>query len=46
MENSFIGFMVSKNVDRDYKYVDTIVYSSFTNTGKVNYDGNSTINTI
>ena len=42
---SCIGFMVSKNVDRDYKYVDTIVYSGFTNTGKVNYDGNSIIDT-
>ena len=42
---SCIGFMVSKFVDRDFKYVDTIIYSGFTNTGKVNYDGNSRIDT-
>ena len=38
---SCIGLLVSKKVYRDYKYVDTILYSGFTNTGKVNYDGNS-----
>ena len=42
---SCIGFMVSKFVDRDFKYVNTIIYSGFTNTGKVNYDGNSRIDT-
>lgn len=38
---SCIGFLVSKRVDGGYVYGDTIVYSGFTNTGKVNYDGNS-----
>ena len=38
---SCIGFLVSKKVSSGYQYVDTIVYSGFTNTGKVNYDGNS-----
>lgn len=42
---SCIGYMVSKKVDGDYKYVDTIMYSGFTNTGKVEYDGNSTKDT-
>jgi len=42
---SCIGFMVSKKIDSGYKYVDTIIYSGFTNTGKVNYDGNSRIDT-
>ena len=36
---SCIGYMVSKKVDGDYKYVDTIMYSGFTNTGKVEYAG-------
>ena len=38
---SCIGLLVSKQVYRGYQYVDTILYSGFTNTGKVNYDGNS-----
>ena len=38
---SCIGFLVSKRVDGGYVYGDTIVYSGFTNTGRVNYDGNS-----
>ena len=38
---SCIGFLVSKRVDGGYVYGDTILYSGFTNTGKVNYDGNS-----
>ena len=38
---SCIGFLVSKKVDGGYVYGDTIIYSGFTNTGKVNYDGNS-----
>ncbi|QFJ54499.1 lipocalin-like domain-containing protein [Pseudobutyrivibrio xylanivorans] len=38
---SCIGYMVSKRVDGDYQYGGTVVYSGFTNTGKVNYDGNS-----
>ena len=38
---SCIGFLVSKKVSSGYQYGDTIVYSGFTNTGKVNYDGNS-----
>ncbi|MCR5415462.1 MAG: family 43 glycosylhydrolase [Pseudobutyrivibrio sp.] len=42
---SCIGFMVSKTVDGGYEYGDTIMYSGFTNTGKVNYDGNSTRDT-
>ena len=42
---SCIGYMVSKNIDSGYQYVDTIIYSGFTNTGKVNYDGNSKIDT-
>ncbi len=42
---SCIGYMVSKTVDGGYKYGGTVVYSGFTNTGKVNYDGNSTRDT-
>ena len=42
---SCIGYMVSKRIDGGYSYVDTIIYSGFTNTGKVNYDGNSRIDT-
>ncbi|WP_022750112.1 lipocalin-like domain-containing protein [Lachnobacterium bovis] len=42
---SCIGYMVSKKADGDYKYVDTIMYSGFTNTGKVEHDGNSTKDT-
>ena len=38
---SAIGFLVSKKIDGGYQYGNTIVYSGFTNTGKVNYDGNS-----
>ena len=38
---SCIGYMVSDRVDGDYEYGGTVVYSGFTNTGKVNYDGNS-----
>ena len=38
---SCIGFLVSKKINGGYVYGDTIVYSGFTNTGKVNYDGNS-----
>ena len=42
---SCIGYMVSKRIDGGYSYVDTIIYSGFTNTGRVNYDGNSRIDT-
>ena len=42
---SCIGYMVSKRIDGGYSYVDTIIYSGFTNTGKTNYDGNSSIDT-
>ena len=42
---SCIGYMVSKTVDGGYEYGDTIVYSGFTNTGSVNYDGDSTRDT-
>ena len=42
---SCIGFLVSKRVNSGYQYVDTIIYSGFTNTGKVNYDGASKIDT-
>ena len=42
---SCIGYMVSKTVDGGYQYGGTVVYSGFTNTGKVNYDGNSTRDT-
>lgn len=42
---SCIGYLVSKQIDTGYKYVDTLVYSGFTNTGSVNYDGNSKIDT-
>ena len=38
---SCIGFLVSKRIDGDYVYGDTIIYSGFTNTGGPNYDGNS-----
>lgn len=38
---SCIGYMVSKNYDGGYQYGGTVVYSGFTNTGSVNYDGNS-----
>ena len=38
---SCIGLLVSKRINGGYEYVDTILYSGFTNTGKVNYDGNS-----
>ena len=42
---SCIGYMVSKRIDGGYSYVDTSIYSGFTNTGRVNYDGNSRIDT-
>ena len=42
---SCIGFLISKRIDGGYKYGKTILYSGFTNTGKVNYDGASTIDT-
>ena len=42
---SCIGYLVSKTVDGGYQYGGTVVYSGFTNTGKVNYDGNSTRDT-
>ena len=38
---SCIGFLISKRVDGDYIYGDTIVYSGFSNTGSIYYDGNS-----
>ena len=38
---SCIGFLISKRVDGDYIYGDTIVYSGFSNTGSPYYDGNS-----
>lgn len=40
---SCIGYAVSKNVEGPYQYVDTIIYSGFTKTGKT--DGRSTRNT-
>lgn len=42
---SCIGYMVSDRADGGYTYGGTVVYSGFTNTGKVNYDGNSTRDT-
>lgn len=42
---SCIGFLVSKKIESGYKYGKTILYSGFTNTGKANYDGASTIDT-
>ncbi|SDB22806.1 Beta-xylosidase [Pseudobutyrivibrio sp. YE44] len=42
---SCIGYMVSKTPDGGYEYGNTVVYSGFTNTGKLNYDGNSTRDT-
>ena len=42
---SAIGFLVSKRVNTGYQYGGTFIYSGFTNTGKVNYDGNSKIDT-
>ena len=36
---SCIGFLISKRVDGDYIYGDTIIYSGFSNTGGVYYDG-------
>ena len=42
---SCIGVLASKRVDSGYKYVNTFIFSGFTNTGKVNYDGNSRIDT-
>ena len=42
---SCIGFLISKRVDGDYIYGDTIVYSGFTNTGSPYYDGDSTRDT-
>ncbi len=42
---SCIGYMVSDRADGGYSYGGTVVYSGFTNTGKVNYDGNSTRDT-
>ena len=38
---SCIGFLISKRVDGDYIYGDTIVYSGFSNTGSIYYDGES-----
>ena len=35
---SCIGYMVSDRADGGYEYGGTVVYSGFTNTGKVNYD--------
>lgn len=40
---SCIGYMVSKDVDGPYEYIDTLIYSGFTKNG--NPDGNSTRNT-
>ena len=42
---SAIGFLVSKRVYTWYEYGKTFIYSGFTNTGKINYDGNSKIDT-
>lgn len=42
---SCIGFLISKRVDGDYIYGDTIVYSGFSNTGSPYYDGDSTRDT-
>ena len=42
---SCIGFLVSKRIENGYQYRKTILYSGFTNTGRVNYDGASTIDT-
>jgi arabinan endo-1,5-alpha-L-arabinosidase len=39
---SAIGIAVSKNIEGPFKYVDTIMYSGFTNTET--YDRNSTVN--
>ena len=36
---SCIGFLISKRVDGDYIYGDTIIYSGFSNTRGVYYDG-------
>jgi arabinan endo-1,5-alpha-L-arabinosidase len=44
-KRSAIGYAVSQNIEGPYTYVDTIMYSGFTNTGKATYDSNSTINT-
>ena len=38
---SCIGFLISKRIDGDYIYGDTIVYSGFSNTGSPYYDGDS-----
>jgi len=40
---SCIGYMVSKEMNGSYEYVDTLIYSGFTKNGKP--DGNSTRNT-
>ncbi len=40
---SCIGYLVSKTMDGTYTYVDTVIYSGFTQNGKT--DGNSTRNT-
>lgn len=40
---SCIGYMVSKEMDGPYDYIDTLIYSGFTTNG--NPDGNSTRNT-
>ena len=42
---SAIGFLVSKRIDGGYKPGKVLLYSGFTNTGRVNYDGASTIDT-
>lgn len=39
---SAIGYAVSKNIEGPYKYVDTIIYSGFTENEA--YDANSTVN--
>lgn len=43
-KRSAIGFAISKNIEGPYEYVNTIVYSGFTE--KDNIDANSTKNTI
>jgi len=42
---SCIGFLVSKRIDGGYKFGKNLLYSGFTNTGRVTYDGASTIDT-
>ena len=38
---SCIGFLISKRIDGDYIYGDTIIYSGFSNTGGPYFDGES-----